>query len=366
MRKKIILPVVGAVALTALGYYGYDWWTVGRFIESTDNAYVESDISVVSPKVEGYVRDVLVEDNQFVHAGDVLAVIDDEQFAARVAEAEAAVAAQQAAIASIDRQIALQQTRIAEAGASLHSADAEVDRAALDFERFAKLQEKGFAPKQRYEQASADFRKAQAAVAASQAGFAAAEQEVTVLAAARGEAEAKLKQAEAALALAQDDLDNAVIRAPVDGVIGNKSARVGQFVRAGTQLLAVVPLPDVYVVANFKETQLAAMRQGQLVSIEVDAYPGEVLTGTVESFAPASGAQFSLLPPENATGNFTKIVQRVPVRIAVPRDNALAGLLRPGLSVVVAVDTREPGSGPALANGVFGAAYAAVTRTAGE
>jgi membrane fusion protein, multidrug efflux system len=359
--RKVILPVVGLIVLAGLGFGGWHWWTVSRFFESTDNAYVQSDISVIAPKVEGYLREVLVEDNQFVHAGDVLAVIDDQQFAARVAETEAAVGAQRAAIASVDQQVALQQSRIAEAQAQIASAQAEVDRARLDFQRYEKLQATGFSPKQQYETASADFRKAQAAFTAAQAALASAQQEIQVLQASRREAEAQLKRAQASLAMAQDDLDNAVIHAPVDGVVGNKSARIGQFVKAGTQLLSVVPLPDVYVVANFKETQLADMRPGQPVEIAVDAYPGKVLTGRVESFAPASGSLFSLLPPENATGNFTKIVQRVPVRIAVPRDNVLAGLLRPGLSVVVDVDTRAPGDGPTLANGVFGAAMAATT-----
>jgi membrane fusion protein (multidrug efflux system) len=360
--RKTILSSVGAIVLIGLGFAGWHWWTVGRFIESTDNAYVQSDISVISPKIEGYLREILVEDNQYVHAGDVLAVIDDQQFASRVAEGEATVGAQKAAIASVDQQVALQQSRIAEARAQITGAEAELDRARLDFQRYEKLQATGFSPKQQYETASADFRKAQAGLTAAQAALASAQEQVQVLQASRREAEAQLKRAEASLAMAQDDLDNTVIHAPVDGVIGNKSARIGQFVKAGTQLLSVVPLPDVYVVANFKETQLAKMRPGQTVAIAVDAYPGQTLSGRVESFAPASGSLFSLLPPENATGNFTKIVQRVPIRIAVPRDNALAGLLRPGLSVVVDVDTRAGGQGPTLANGVFGTALAATTQ----
>ena len=169
----------------------------------------------------------------------------------------------------------------------------------------------------------------------------------------------ELAQAQATLDVAQNDLDNTVIKAPVDGVVGNKGVQTGQYVKVGTQLMAVVPLPQVYIVANFKETQLENMRPGQPVEISIDAYPNHKLIGTVESFAPASGAVFSLLPPENATGNFTKVVQRVPIRIAVPKENALAGLLRPGLSVEVSVDTRAVGTGPTLAGAIFGAAQAA-------
>jgi membrane fusion protein (multidrug efflux system) len=358
MRKSIVIPL-GLVLLAGGAYGGWHWWKVGRFIENTDNAYVQSDTAVMSPKIAGYVREVAVIDNQQVRAGDVLVRIDDIEFAARAAEAEANVAARQAAIVSIDSKITLQAALIEQAAASIDSAQAEVARAQPDYERRKKLVAADFVAKKDFDTAEADLRKAEAELVRARAALSAERGQLVVLQASRKEAEAALRQAEAALAVARNDLDNTLIRAPFDGVVGNKGVEVGQYVKAGTQLLAVVPLPNVYVVANFKETQLEHMRPGQPVDISIDAYPGQTLTGKVESFAPASGAEFSLLPPENATGNFTKVVQRIPVRIAVPADNPLAGLLRPGLSVVVDVDTREPGNQPTLAGAIFGAAQAA-------
>src|SRR5690349_9825469 len=202
-----------------------------------------------------------------------------------------------------------------------------------------------FASRQRFEQAEADARKAEAALAKSRAAFAAEQNQLAVQQSQQREEEAKLQQARANLWLAKNDLDNTVIRAPISGVAGNRAGQVGQYVKPGTQLLSLVPLSRLYVTANFKETQLTYMRPGQIADVSVDAYPAQTLQGRVESFAPGSGAQFSLLPPDNATGNFTKIVQRVPVRIALPASNPLAGLLRPGLSVTVTVDTREAGGG---------------------
>ena len=211
-----------------------------------------------------------------------------------------------------------------------------------------------FASRQRFEQAQADAHKGEAAVARSRAALAGEQNQVAVLRSQQREEEAKLQQARANLQLAQNDLDNTVIRAPVSGIAGNRAGQVGQYVKAGTQLLSLVPLPHVYVTANFKETQLTHIRPGQLAEVSVDAYPDLTLEGRIESFAPGSGAQFSLLPPDNATGNFTKIVQRVPVRIALPASGPLAGLLRPGLSVTVTVDTRDNGDG----SGLLGAAQA--------
>src|SRR5262245_56457712 len=357
--RKIILSVVALVLIAAAGGGGWYWWTTGRFFESTDNAYVQGDISVISPKVAGYVRAVRVVDNQQVRAGDVLAAIDDEDFAAKAAETRAAVAAEEAAIAGIDRKLEWQSSIIAAAKANVVSAQAELARAQPNYERYKKMVASNVVGRSDYDEVEATLRKAEAEVTRTQAALAAEEGQLVVLLADRKQADAQLAQAQAALTMAQNDLNNTVIKAPVDGVVGNKGVQVGQYVKIGTQLMAVVPLPQVYVVANFKETQLENMRPGQPVEISIDAYPNHKLVGTVESFAPASGAVFSLLPPENATGNFTKVVQRVPVRIVVPRDNPLAGLIRPGLSVVVSVDTRAAGTGPALAGSIFGAAQAA-------
>jgi len=357
--RKIILSVVALVLVIAAGGGGWYWWTTGRFFESTDNAYVQGDISVISPKVAGYVREVRVIDNEQVRAGDVLALIDDEDFAAKAAEGRAAVAAAEAAIAGIDRKLEWQNAMIEAAKANTVSAQAELARAQPNYDRYKKMVATNIVAKSDYDEVEAALRKAQAEVTRTQAALAAEQGQLVVLLADRKQADAELAQAQATLTMAKNDLDNTVIKAPVDGVVGNKGVQVGQYVKVGTQLMAVVPLPQVYVVANFKETQLENMRPGQPVEIAVDAYPNHKLVGTVESFAPASGAVFSLLPPENATGNFTKVVQRVPIRIAVPKENALAGLLRPGLSVEVSVDTRAAGTGPTFAGAIFGAAQAA-------
>ncbi|SMH44945.1 HlyD family secretion protein [Azospirillum agricola] len=354
--RKIVLPVIAAAALAGGGYAGYGWWTEGRFIESTDNAYVQSDITIVSPKVSAYVREVRVAENQQVRAGDVLALLDDRDFRAKVAESEAAVTAQRAALGTLDSKLELQRAIIDQAAATLASAEAEQRRAQQDYDRNRSLASDSWTSRQKLETSDADLRKAVAQVAKSRAALAAENDQVAVLRATRTETEARLAQAQAVLETDRNDLNNTVIRAAVDGVVGNRGVQVGQYARPGVQLLALVPLPDVYVVANFKETQIGRMRPGQSVTVSVDAFPGQKLEGKVESFAPASGSKFSLLPPENATGNFTKIVQRVPVRIALPRDGALAGLLRPGLSVEAEVDTRGADSRPHVeAGGVFGA-----------
>ncbi|MGO8920527.1 MAG: HlyD family secretion protein [Stellaceae bacterium] len=339
--KRTILIALALLAAGVGGTGGVYWWRVGRFMESTDNAYVQADISVVSPKIQGYVREVRVSDNQRVRAGDVLVAIEDRDFAARYAQAQAQLAAQQAAITTIDNETVQEQAVIAQAEAAVTSAEADRLRAQQDLARYRMLTENATASRQRLEMAEADARKGDAALLKAKAALVAERNRLPVLGSERHEAEAKLGQLQAALELTRIDLDDTVIRAPVDGIVGNRSVQVGQLVKPGTQLLAVVPLPDIYVVANFKETQVQRMRPGQTVSITVDAFPGSAITGTVESFAPASGSEFSLLPPENATGNFTKIVQRLPVRIAVPAANPLAGLLRPGLSVVAEVDTRD-------------------------
>ncbi|MFI4947950.1 MAG: HlyD family secretion protein [Alphaproteobacteria bacterium] len=355
--RNAALIVLLVVVLTLGAGTGWYWWTAWRFEQSTDDAYVQSDITVISPKVEGYLKDVLVKENQRVVAGQVLIVVDDRDFAAKLAQAEAAVATQAAVVATYASRLKLQQAMIDQAAATVQSAEADLNRAQLDYQRYASLVSSDFASRQRFETAQADSRKAEAALGKARAALAAEQTRLTVLQSQKEEEEARLAQARASRQLAQNDLDNTLIRAPVAGIVGNRAGRVGQYVKPGTQLLSLVPLPNVYITANFKETQLTDMRPGQSARISVDAYPDQPLTGRIESFAPASGAEFSLLPPDNATGNFTKIVQRVPVRIAVPGDGPLARLLRPGLSVTVTIDTRTgpsaaaaAGSGTALAH----------------
>jgi membrane fusion protein (multidrug efflux system) len=340
MRKSIVIGVLSLLLLGLAGG-GLWWWTVARFVVSTDNAYVEADMAVMSPKLEGYVAEVVVADNQKVESGQVLVRLVDDDYRAKLAEAEAQFAADQAALATAVKQVELQQSVIAEAEALVVSAEAELVRAEQDYRRKEKMVAARVVGQDDYDQAEAAWRKAQAEVARTQAALVAERGRLAVQEAARVEAEAAVARAEAQRQLAQQDLDNTVIRAPFAGTVGNRAVEVGQYVRAGTALMAVVPLPEVYVVANFKETQIERLIQGQSVEIDVDAFPGQTLVGHVESFSPASGALFSLLPPENATGNFTKIVQRLPVRIAVD-DQPLKAQLKPGMSVVVSIDTRTP------------------------
>jgi membrane fusion protein, multidrug efflux system len=356
MRSKLLV-LVPILVLAAAAYGGWQWWRDWRFQQSTDDAYVESDISLISPKIEGYIKEVRVYDNEQVKAGQVLFVIDDSDFAAKVAQAAATVQTTEAVVKTYDTRQEFQQAMINQAAAEVDAAQAEANRADLDQKRYASLATSAVASKQQFETAEADATKAQANLVKAKAAVEAAKQQLAVLIAQKHEEEARRAQARATLRLAQNDLDNTVIRAPVDGVAGNRAGQTGQYVKPGTQLLSLVPLPQVYVIANFKETQLTNMRPGQPAEVSVDAYPDQVIEGRVESFAPASGAEFSLLPPDNATGNFTKIVQRVPVRIALPANGPLAMLLRPGLSVVVTIDTRAPGATTAE-GGIVGAAQA--------
>ena len=340
MRNVAVLLTVAILLALGAGT-GWYWWTVWRFVESTDDAYVHSDTTVISPKIEGYIKEVRFRDNQAVETGQVLFVIDDRDAAAKVVQAEAAVASAEAAVETYESRLELQRSMIEQAKAEVSAAEAEKARAERDYQRYRQLLTSDYASRQRVEAAQAEDEKAAAAVAQKRAAALAALGTLRVLRAQRDEEKAKRAQARAALQLARNELEDTVIRAPVPGVVGNRAGRVGQYVKPGTQLVSLVPLPYVYITANFKETQLTHMRPGQRAEIWVDAYPDKKLTGVIESFSPASGAQFSLLPPDNATGNFTKIVQRVPVRIALPTDAPVARLLRPGLSVTVTVDTRE-------------------------
>ena len=339
MKKSLGLPVL-LLLLAAAGFGGWYWWTELRFLETTDNAYVEGDLSVISPRIAGYVADIEAVENRPVRHGEVLLRLDDRDLRARVDEAAAALRSREAAIATAQSQLKVQATRIREAEATLASAAAQASWTQSDFERYSRLAERRNASEQTLGQARVDADRARAAVAA-EASLEAARDQIAVIDAARATAEAERAMAQAALELARIDLEHATLRAPIDGVIGNKRVQVGDYLKVGQQLMTIVPLDELYVEANFKETQLAGMRVGDEVRLEVDAYPETPLTGTIESLAPASGSTFSLLPPENATGNFTKVVQRVPVRIRLPLTNPLTGLLRPGLSVVVTADRRQ-------------------------
>jgi membrane fusion protein (multidrug efflux system) len=346
-RRKLAVAAVLALALAGGAYYGYHYWTAGRFIVSTDDAYVGADTAIIAPKVSGYVKAVAVDDNARVRAGAPLVALDDSDYRIALRQAEAQVAAQQASIARIGQQIAAGDSQVAQARAQLASAKAGAVNAQLEYDRAATLAGKAVGTKQAVDAANATLKQANAAVDAADAGVASAEANVAVLAAQKTEAERVLDQYSRAVDKAQLDLDHTIVRAPFDGVVGNRAAEAGEYVTPGTRLMALVPLQDVYVTANFKETQLEALKPGQTAAISVDAYPDHDIKGTVTSVAPASGSVFSLLPPDNATGNFTKVVQRVAVRIRVPAGVAAEDLMRPGMSVVVAVDTRTGTTGVA-------------------
>ncbi|MXQ12554.1 HlyD family secretion protein [Microvirga makkahensis] len=339
-RKKLIAAAVLLSALAFGGYEGFHWWTQGRFMVSTDDAYVQADITILSAKISGYVSSVAVANNQSVKTGDLIAKIDDGDYRFALQSAKDKLATQESAIERIGRQIEAGRASVTQSEAQIAAAEAEFERARSDYARQQQLARSDYTSRASLENAKATRDRAEANVKSAQAALAAAKANVEVLAAQQNEARRVAAELQTAVAKAERDLSFAEIRAPVDGVIGNKAVEVGTFVQPGTRLAALVPLTSVHVDANFKETQIASLKVGQKVKIEVDAFPDADIVGTVESVSPASGAVFSLLPPENATGNFTKIVQRVPVRVAVSPEVAQQGLLRPGLSVVVDVDTR--------------------------
>lgn len=339
MRRNIFLSLVALVALAVLGF-GVWWFTTGRFVESTENAYVEADIAVIAPRVAGYVRTVEVDDNQPVKRGDTLVTLEDVDYRARLAAAEAELAAGRSAIGTAEAMTASRTSAIREAEAALAAAQAEVTRAEADRARLSKLLAQGFVSRQRYDVAVAEAASRRAAVAQARASVAAARSGVSGATSERSTAAASSRAAAAQAEAARYELDNTVIRAPIDGVVGNRFARVGQYVRPGQQLMAIVPVRDVYVVANFKETQVARMTPGQPVEIAIDAYPGREVRGRIASLSPAAGSRFSILPPENATGNFTKIVQRVPIKIRLDRPLPEGLRLVPGMSVEASLDVR--------------------------
>ncbi len=353
--RRFILPVVLLAALGYGGYLAYDWFVEGRFLVSTDDAYVGANTAIIAAKVAGHVTQVAVADNAFVHAGDLLVRIDDGDYRNAVEATKDKIATQDATIARIGRQIEAQADVIAQAAAQVGSAEAQMQgaeadqkRAALEFDRSQKLEELNFGSRQRLEQATADrahtaatMTAASAAKAAAEAALAGAKSNLDVLKAQQTEAVRIRGELVTAEEKAERDLSFTQIRAPFDGVVGNRAVELGQYALPGTRLLALVALSSAYVDANFKETQLESIRPGEKVDLAVDSYGGRVIPGVVASIAPASGAQFSLLPPDNATGNFTKVVQRIAVRIAVAPEALRDGTLRPGLSVVATVHTRD-------------------------
>ena len=332
---------IGLVAALGVGIdWGYDYWKVGQYQESTDNAYVQADYTTVAPKISGYVTAVLVEDNQKVKAGQVLARIDDRDFRVALDQANADVEAAEATLRNLDAQIAQQQSVIDQTDADIAAAQAALTFAKADNARYSALVKTGYGTVQRAQQAETALKEKTAQFEHDRASLLVAQRKVDVLKTERMRAEAGRDRSLANRHQAELNLSYTTVTAPVDGTVGARALRVGQFVQAGTALMAVVPLHAVYIVANYKETQLARMRPGQPAEIEIDSFPDATLKGHVDSLSPASGLEFALLPPDNATGNFTKIVQRIPVKIVLD-DEKLEGLLRPGMSVEPTVDTRS-------------------------
>jgi membrane fusion protein (multidrug efflux system) len=339
-KRKFVLMGVGAVLALAATAYGVNYFLVGRFMVGTDDAYVRANNTTLGARVSGHIAAILPGDNVAVKAGEVIFRIDDGDYKIAVNAARTRIATQQATIDRIGRQVSAQQSAVEQAKAQMASAEAASNRAQLDFDRQQALSTKGFASRATFEVSQAGRDQGTAAVQAAQAAFDAARDNVEVTRAQQNEARAQLEELQTTLAKAERDLDFTSVRAPVDGIFSNRLVNTGDFIAAGQRLGNVVPLNDVYIDANFKETQLRRLKPGQPVSISLDADSSREIQGTVQSLSPAAGQVFTLLPPDNATGNFTKIVQRVPVRIRVPAEIAKENLLRAGMSVYVRVNTK--------------------------
>jgi membrane fusion protein (multidrug efflux system) len=344
------LPIILLVLLGGGAWYGYDYWTDGRFLISTDDAYVQADMAFVSPKISGYIDHVEVVENQKVRAGEPLFVVDDGDYRIAAEQAQAEITTLGKTLERIDAQIVAAQAALQQAGAQKGSAQAAADNAARTENRAARLLEAHVGTQAQLDDARTAVEQANAALAGAEAQIAAAKANIGVLEAQRAESQSSLASLKLAKAKAERDLSFTVLRAPYDGVIGNLSVEQGDLVSPGQKLAVVVPMNKLYIVANFKETQLARMVPGEKVRVSVDALPDKTFEGTVSSMAPASGSVFSLLPAENATGNFTKVVQRVPVRIDLPAKVLESGKLRAGLSVVADVDSRTAPTTTALAS----------------
>ncbi|SAL02394.1 secretion protein HlyD family protein [Caballeronia fortuita] len=339
--RKRLLIAAGIVAVIAGLAWGARWWMVGRFIETTDDAYLKADSVTIAPKVSGYITEVLVGDNQAVAAGAPLAKLDTRQYQAALDQAQATLDARAADILRAEAELKQHH-----ANADQAKAQAEVSRVSLahaedDVTRYRPLVATGAETAERLASLVSTRDQARATLAANLAAARSAATQIGATEAQIAQARAQLEAAQAQMNQSKLDLGDTTLASPVAGRVGDRTVRVGQYVQPGTRLMTVVPVDALYLEANFKETQVGRMRVGQPATLHVDALKGTDLHGVVESFAPGTGAQFALLPPENATGNFTKIVQRVPVRIRVDTGPQTRKVLLPGLSVTVDVDTKN-------------------------
>jgi membrane fusion protein, multidrug efflux system len=340
-----VFAVLLALGFVALATIRWDTWVGAAATQVTDDAYVRSDMTHLSSRIAGEVRVVAVDDFQHVKAGDLLVEVDPADYQAKVAQAEAGVGATQAALDNLANQVELQYATIAQGEAERASAEAHALEAKQEQDRQEALLQTSSGTRQKVEQTVADYARAQADVTASRAVIAEERHQLEVLAGTKKQRAADLQAAMAALTAARLRLGYTRIVAPFDGVVGEREVQPNDYVNVGTNLISVVPLPNVYVIANYQETQLTRVVPGQPVEVSVDTFPNERLRGHVERIAPASGSQFALLPPDNATGNFTKVVQRIPVRIQLDRDQNVLSRLRPGMSVVTKIHTDEAPGG---------------------
>jgi membrane fusion protein (multidrug efflux system) len=341
--SRKLLGLIAFLVIACGGVYARQWYAVGRYIESTNNAYLRADQVAMAPRVSGQVSDIYVRDNEEVTVGQPLLKIDPRRYEMIARQSRATVDAREADVAKSEADLREQDAVIAQAEADVETARVNTSLAEKEFERSSTLAARGFATQQKSDQTESTLAQARSTVNLKQAILDAARQKVATLKAQSAQAEAQLAAAKESLAQAEIDLSDTVVKSPIAGRVGDRTVQLGQFAQPGTRMLTIVPTGQIYLVANFKETQVQNMRPGQPVDISVDAYPDLPLTGTVDSFAPGTGAQFALLPPENATGNFTKIVQRVPVRIRVNPPRAAAPAFVPGLSIEVSVNTK-PGA----------------------
>ena len=344
-QRRTVLLVLGAALLIGAVIWGIRWWTVGRFIESTDDAYLQADSVTVAPKVSGYVAEVYVTDNQAVTVGQPLVRLDNRQYQAILEQASASSAARNADIEHGEAQLLQQKADIVGARAKLEGSRSSQAYTLAQVKRYEPLVATGAESDERLEELRNALRQANASVGADTAALEASERQPATTQAQIDQAKAQLQGAQASAREAQLDLGDTIVRSTLAGRVGDRTVRVGQFAQPGTRLMTIVPVQDIYLTANFKETQIGLMRAGQPARIRVDALRGADLRGTVVSFSPGTGSQFALLPPQNATGNFTKIVQRVPVRIRIDAAQDIRNVLVPGLSVTVRVDTRENSRG---------------------
>ncbi len=344
-KGRVIFALLAAGALAAGGNYGYGWWTEGRFMIGTDDAYVQADMAEISARIQGYVTEVEVTENQRVRAGEPLLRLDDGDHRIALETARTRVATLDQTLARIEAQTEAAQAAVAQAEAQKQATAARVRNAELNAERARDLAGRKVVAQAQLDDATAELDAARANLAGADAQIQSAKANVAVLRAQRAETAGQQDELRLAVTQAERDLDLTVLRAPIDGVVTHLVPELGDLVSAGQRLAAIVPTDGLYIEANYKETQLAEIAPGATARITVDALPGRVFEGTVTSTAPATGSQFSLLPADNATGNFTKVVQRVPVRIALPDG---ADGLRAGLSVVVEIDERTaPDAAPA-------------------